>query len=292
MASTLDDAVLEPIIDRLDEIQHQTGLAIYDVFDNWLEFIVTSLARDDDTYQDHVSALTGRVGSEDATRDILEVYAEAFASLVDTMENTTVPGTDYPLELLGSIYEHYGVTSDAFGQHFTPQNLAVAKSKLLFPDANNIRDATPDDPLTIGDPACGSGRLPFHAVHRLREIAPETPAIVVGRDIDATCARMAVVNFALWSIPAFVIHGNSLTYETWNVWRVNPSHLQDASTLTGQGLVTELDPENTPVRTTSNENLTIDKTDRDSSTLVDDTAVDTDGTAGLTESVTLDAFTN
>ena len=85
---------------------------------------------------------------------------------------------------------------------------------MALPDAESIREATPDDPFVIGAPACGSGRLLYYGVHYLRESTPETPVVAVARDIDATCARMATINFALWGMPAYVVHGNSLTYET------------------------------------------------------------------------------
>lgn len=222
------------------------------MFDEWLDFVVTSLARDDDTYQTLVEDLQQHVDGAGDARDCLGAYSAGFGHLVEIMESTTVPGTDAPADILGAMYEHYGATSDHFGQYFTPANVALAKAEMEFPDAESIRDATPEDPLVIGDPACGSGRLPWYGLHRLREVAPETPSLVVARDIDNLCARMAVVNFALWDMPAYIVHGNSLTYETWSVWRVDRA-LEPLLRSEQEGVVTTVPPSEAPIRTKTDE---------------------------------------
>jgi hypothetical protein len=293
MASTIDPSTFASITNQLDHIQQQSGLPIYGVFTNWLEFVVTTLSRDDDTYLDLVDDLTTRLHDDsDLTRDVLESYGIALGALVNVMEETTVPGYGYPAELLGGIYEYYGANSDAFGQHFTPQNIAIAKAQMLFPSSENIRDATRDDPITISDPACGSGRLPFHAVHQLRQVSPNTPAVVVSRDIDKTCAHMTAINFALHAIPAYVVHGNSLTYETWHVWRTNhPTRLLTDPTV--DGVITELDPDDVPIITSLDECDDYVQDDIDEEQDHSDEDLDTGVTIDnleTIESVTIDAF--
>ena len=293
MASTTDPSTFNPITEHLDDIQQQTGLKTYDVFTNWLDFVVTALSRNDDIYLGLVDDLTARLHDDtERVRDVLKSYGTALGALVNAMEETTVPGTPYPAELLGGLYEHYGGTSDAFGQHFTPQAIAVAKAQMLFPDAESIRDATLDNPLTISDPACGSGRLPFHAVHCLRQLSPQTPVVVEARDIDKTCAHMAVINFALHEIPAYVVHGNSLTYETWNVWRTNRL-TRLITNPAKRGIVTKLDPKDAPIITNLNpeegdtQNAPTDQDERTQDDLEAGVTIDSLET---TEAVTLDVF--
>lgn len=288
MSSTIDPAQLESITTTLENVQRNTGLSDHDVFTSWLEFTVTSLARDNATYQDLIADLSPRLNDDtELIRDTLESYGQALGALVHAMEDTTVPDTSHPAELLGSLYEYYDATSDSFGQHFTPQPLAVMKARMLFPNADDIRDATVDDPITISDPTCGSGRLPFHALYRLRTIAPDTPAIIVGRDIDQVCAHMTVINFALHSMPAYVVHGNSLTYETWSVWRVTPVNRLVTNPET-KGVVTELEPAEAPVTTSGDIATNVeDSPDTASETSGGDVAIDSDE---ITDSATLDAF--
>jgi hypothetical protein len=291
MASIHDPSTYKPVTKHLDAVHQNTGLRTYDVFTNWLEFAVTALSRDDDPYLELVDDLTARLhGDTPVTRDVLESYGTALGALINTMEETTVPDSPYPAELLGGIYEHYGANSDAFGQHFTPQNVAITKAQMLFPAPESIRDATRDDPITIGDPACGSGRLPFHAVQHLRLVSPETPAVVVARDIDKTCAHMTVINFALHGIPAYVVHGNSLTYETWHVWRTNrPIRLLTDQSI--DGVVTELDPGEAPIITNLGAAAVQDGVESDDvdDDLEDDSTIDDLET---TEGASLDSFTD
>ncbi|WP_254841550.1 MULTISPECIES: N-6 DNA methylase [Haloarculaceae] len=293
MASIPDPSTYEPITEHLDEVHKKTGLRTYDIFTNWLNFIVTALSRNDDDYLELVHDLTDRLhDDDDLTRDVLETYGTALGALVNTMEETTVPGYPHSAELLGGIYEYYGANSDAFGQHFTSQNIAIAKAQMLFSTPEGIRDASQEDPITISDPACGSGRLPFHAVQQLRHISPNTPTVVVARDIDKTCAHMAVINFALHAIPAYVVHGNSLTYETWHVWRVNhPTRILTDSTV--NGAITELDPDNAPIITSfekadgSAQDDTNNDSDLSEGNVEDAVTIDDPDTI---ENVTLDAF--
>jgi len=287
MASIHDPSTFKPITEHLDAVHQNTGLRTYDVYTNWLEFVVTALTRDDDPYLQLVDDLVERLhGDQETAGHVLESYGTALGALVQTMSETTVPGSSYPAELLGGIYEHYGASSDAFGQHFTPQNVAIFKATLAFPTPQSIRDATPSDPIRVSDPTCGSGRLAFHAMHRLRDIAPDTPTVVVARDIDKACAHMTVINFALHAIPAYVVHGNSLTYETWHVWRTNhPTRLITDPDV--DGVVTELDPDDAPIITNppSGESTVQDDVAED---LEDDLRIDDPETP---ETVTLDAFT-
>jgi hypothetical protein len=48
-------------------------------------------------------------------------------------------------------------------------------------------------------------------------------------------------------MPAWVVHGNSLTYETWSVWKVDtpPELLLNPQ----EGLLTEVPPDEAPIRT-------------------------------------------
>ena len=163
---------------------------------------------------------------------------------------------------------------------------------MLFSSPESIRDTTWNDPITISDPACGSGRLPFYAIHQLRQVSPNTHAIVVARDIDKTCAHMTVINFALHAIPAYVVHGNSLTHETWHVWRTNhPTRLLTDPTI--DGIVTELDPNDAPIITSHDKanNSVQDNVDEDRDWSDDnlDERVTIDD-AETIERATLDAF--
>jgi hypothetical protein len=75
VASSIDPDVFAPITDQFERVEAQTGCSRYRVFDEWLEFVVTTLARDDDTYTDLVTDLEQTAGDTSTARECLEAYA-------------------------------------------------------------------------------------------------------------------------------------------------------------------------------------------------------------------------
>ena len=94
------------------------------------------------------------------------------------------------------------------------------------PDANSLREATPEEPLVIGDVSgCGSGRLIVDSAHRFRDLAPETPAVYLGSHKDPLCAKMAVLNFVLNDMTGYVLLGDALKLDARRVWFISTSQL-------------------------------------------------------------------
>ena len=214
MTSSSDQDRLRTIESCLNEISNSTGLSSYAIFEDWLEVIIASLAGDDDTYNSLVEDYQDQYGDE-TVQIVFELYAEAFGELVLATEPTD-------RDTLGNLYERFRLTSERFAQHFTPRPVCRILAGMNIPDEAEIRNATVDDPLQIGDPTCGSGRLLITIASHLRTIAPDAPALFIGQDIDSTCARMAVINFALHDIPGYIIQGDSLTEDVIRCWRINP----------------------------------------------------------------------
>jgi hypothetical protein len=135
VATTLDSEAVRPITDHLEAVAAQTGRRPPAVFDEWLAVFVATLARDDDIYYGLIDDLEHTLqGDSESARVCLESYSRTFAALIETMEDTTLPGSDLPGDPLGTLYERYAETSDDFGQHFTPDTVAVPKAQLAFPD--------------------------------------------------------------------------------------------------------------------------------------------------------------
>jgi len=129
-------------------------------------------------------------------------------------------------DILGGVYEHYGLTSEHFAQYFTPGSVSRAMAQINLPDADSLREATPEDPLVIGDiSGCGSGRLITDSARRLRDLAPEAPAVYLGYDKDPLCAKMAVLNFVLNDMTGYVLLGDALKLEARRVWFISTAQL-------------------------------------------------------------------
>ena len=77
-------------------------------------------------------------------------------------------------------------------------------------------DDLPDTAL-VADPACGSGRMLIAGIRRNRY------ATFVGTDVDLTCVHMTALNCLVRNANTYVIHGNSLSLETWGGFYVRRS---------------------------------------------------------------------
>ncbi|EMA54886.1 N-6 DNA methylase [Halococcus salifodinae] len=212
----LDDTYTKPVLDSLTDVRQQTGHGWSRVFRDWIDIVFTSLQRDDDSHDEMVDRYESDFG-EETTQTAFEAYSEGFANLLAAMEKTDA-------DVLGCLYQEYGAPSEENGQHFTPPPTARLLGGMMLPTDEKIESTTPDDPLTIHDPTCGSGSLLVGAGQRLEELA-DSPyaALFFGQDIDIRCAKMTAINFAIRGLPGFAIHGDSLKADPMAAWKVRPS---------------------------------------------------------------------
>jgi hypothetical protein len=212
----LDDTITKPIVDSLNEVRQQIGYGWSRVFRDWIEVVFCSLQRDDDSHGELVDGYETDFG-EETTQTVFEAYSEAFGDFLVATGETDA-------DVLGYLYQEYGSPSAEHGQHFTPPHVARLLGGMLVPTAGNIRDSTPENPIPIHDPACGSGSLLLGAGQRLEELS-ESPyaAVFVGQDIDIRCTKMTAINFAVCGLPGFTIHGDSLKNEPMAGWKIDPS---------------------------------------------------------------------
>ena len=80
--------------------------------------------------------------------------------------------------------------------------------------------ADKEGPITINEPTCGSGTMVIGAAWAMQRkgIDYRHKSFFVAQDIDIRCVWMAYIQLSLYGIPAVVIHGNTLTMETWSHW--------------------------------------------------------------------------
>lgn len=220
------NADVSPVVDHLREIQHTTGHRLGRVFRDWMALAVFAFERNDDEYLERLDRYD-RVSDEDTKREVADAFSRALGELVILTSEADRP-------VVGDVYEQVGNQADEFGQYFTPWHVSLAIAQINFADEDGS-DATVANPLTIADPACGSGRMLVAAAKTMHDRNPETPVFVRGTDKDRTCARMAVVNLVIAGVPGVIRCGDSLTLEIHRAWEVEP---------TGPGpAVRRLDPE-------------------------------------------------
>lgn len=194
------------MVQNLKEVE-RLGHARYDVFTDWIDLMLSSLQRDDENYLDIVDRYDNERPEGEHPADL---YSQAFGELQRGLAETDA-------DLLGVVYEELGMDSDAFGQYFTPHNICDAKAEMVI-----SVDESRDDPYTIADPACGSGRLLIHAAKKIPE---DVDAVFYGQDKDATCAKMTALNFCFFNMDGYAVHGDSLKMEKHRVWQTRGTSL-------------------------------------------------------------------
>jgi type I restriction-modification system DNA methylase subunit len=139
----------------------------------------------------------------------LELFAEAFASLVWDMEQ-------HPFEdLIGGYYMEFALSSKGQqwnGEFHTPKPICDLMARMTL--GNSL---PAEGPITVCEPACGAGAM----ILSLAEACP--PEVrrrlrVTAIDINRTACDMTFINTTLWGIPTRVIHGNTLSMELWAAW--------------------------------------------------------------------------
>lgn len=178
-------------------------------------------------------------------RQTLEQFASAFGVMLDASMDED--GKHTYADLFGGTFMEFVWKSDAKyrGQFFTPWNVARMMAQMMFPglddELNRRMEAAlehnssyqlgklldvnisletklllmPDvrehfQPITICDPACGSGIMLLASASLLPRWAIEHRLVeFYGVDIDATCTKMAMLNCRLYGVNGcgYQLHG-------------------------------------------------------------------------------------
>ncbi|MCZ4307028.1 N-6 DNA methylase [Zoogloeaceae bacterium G21618-S1] len=127
-------------------------------------------------------------------------------------------------DALGEIFGALELHSQWHGQFFTPYPVAALMAQLTMPCGPEELPACGF--ITVCEPAAGAGAMVIAAAEALLsgKVNYQQCMHVTATDVEPTAAHMAYVQFSLLHIPAIVLHGNSLSLETWSHW-VTPAHV-------------------------------------------------------------------
>jgi len=122
-------------------------------------------------------------------------------------------------DVIGDLYMGLIGSDKGFGQFFTPWHIAKLMADLTI-GTPELEQYTPQRPMTICDPACGSGVMLLAAASSLpRDFIDEGRVAFYGMDIDPTCIKMARLNMGLYGLDrplGFVKPTNELTKDEIN----------------------------------------------------------------------------
>ena len=192
---------MQEILKLLENIQ-RIGYNSYQVFDDWLDLMLTSLIGQEEKYLETVRKYDND-RFEHGNRPI-DHFATAFGALMTAMERANE-------DLLGDIYTHWNINNKYAGQYFTPVNICKLIAEMLKPE-NDL----------ISDPCCGSGRMLVESC-KIMETEHLDKAVFYGQDIDFTCVKMCALNLMFFNLNGYVILGNTLTFEYKRVFQTGRS---------------------------------------------------------------------
>jgi hypothetical protein len=171
----------------------------------------------------YVSATTpggDRLGElEDLDQALLKeigdtIFKPARAALLEDMAANPF------VDLLGPWYMLYGSRSakQARGEFYTPVEICDLMAMMTIGDADQaVRGRSSSHPLTLCEPACGSGQNMLSACKVLRNHLDKI--LVTSIDINPLAVDMAYFNYSFWNIPAFVIQGDAIRMQFSKCYR-------------------------------------------------------------------------
>ena len=147
---------------------------------------------------------------------IAEIFAMIFALLSSVVYDN---GRFY--DNLGELFMRCNQGSSSAGQYFTPFQVSAMMARMIIGD--EILEKTQNDGvLTLNDSCCGGGGMMMAALDVLKNkyhVNYTRNCFVLCSDIDRRCVHMTYLQLALAGVPAIVKHQDSLTGETWSIWK-------------------------------------------------------------------------
>ena len=147
---------------------------------------------------------------------IAEIFSMIFALLSSVVYDN---GRFY--DNLGELFMRCNQGSSSAGQYFTPYHVSEMMARMTIGD-EILEKSKNDGILTLNDSCCGGGGMMMAALDVLKNkynINYTRNCFILCSDIDLRCVHMTYLQLSLAGVPAIVKHQNSLTCETWSIWK-------------------------------------------------------------------------
>lgn len=146
-------------------------------------------------------------------------FPEVFGALVNAMESAGHS------DILGRVFHELELHNKWAGQFFTPYEICRMMAKMTALD--DLQEKIKERGFVrMQEPCVGSGAMVIALANELKDagINYQQTLHVTAIDVDLKCVCMAYIQLSLLHIPAIVVHGNTLTLETWSNW-YTPAHI-------------------------------------------------------------------
>lgn len=159
--------------------------------------------------------------------DIIGRYDPEAQQRFPVMFATLVQALDVEMgDILGQTFMQLELGSKWKGQFFTPYEVAALMARLTVTADSLAAHVADKGYFTVQEPAVGGGVTIIALADVMNDAGfnYQRNMHVTAIDVDPTCVHMSYLQFALYHIPAVVIHGNTLTLEEKAHW-YTPAHI-------------------------------------------------------------------
>lgn len=214
----------------LDELVRTEGLRQFEALSAFLELTARAFRGKTvllEAWDKNEAEYLAKVGTFRHPKETTEACARALALLITALDAE-------PTDFLGPIFMECAANPHS-GQFFTPWSLCQIMADMQI--GEDVAEITKTRIVTIQEPACGCGAMVIAAAERLKKlgVCPARRAHCVLVDVDIRCVWASYIQCSLLGISATVIHGNTLSLETWSAWQTPtaiwfPKRLRDSET--------------------------------------------------------------
>ena len=197
---------------EFETMRYRHGIS--NLFEDFLELIAITISNSADRAQfekreARYMQIIGKYSREEANT----FFPKVFAMLILALE-------DRPDDYLGQLFMELELYDSWKGQFFTSYDVAAIMARMTLDD-NLEKIINEKGYVTANDPAVGGGVTLitlFNEIKRL-DYNPQQAMRVVAQDIDKKAVHMTYIQLSLLGVNAQIYHSNTLTLETWGVWR-------------------------------------------------------------------------
>ncbi|CAN7378598.1 N-6 DNA methylase [Bradyrhizobium sp. LjRoot220] len=141
---------------------------------------------------------------------------ETMTNLASMLGALTLALEADPVDFIGPVFGEFAASGE-LGQFFTPWHVSKMMAMMIIEQPVEHFRKSGQKFITLQEPACGVGGMALAACEVLREyqfdLARQVHWTMVDIDYSAMCA--AYIQMNLCGVSADVIHGNTLSLETW-----------------------------------------------------------------------------
>lgn len=178
----------------------------YDIFNDFLTLSCYAFANASHFSQERENKYLDIIGKY--KKDVQQEFPRLLALVTEGLDKGFC-------DFLGEVYMACDFGNDNMGQFFTPYSVCQICAETTIPD-----DLDKDRIYTVMEPACGGGAMVIALAEALykKDFNYQMNMYVEMTDLSWSAVCMSMIQMSILGIPATVIHGNSISLETYDVF--------------------------------------------------------------------------